>query len=218
MAPSPTSFDVDVGPTASGHAYVVYSRCEDRSTPVPKGCEIYAYDMRTGREHRYDASSPTESEAHPTYWAGRLVFVRYYGRLVFVRYHGPDDDPRPVVYMRRARSSGTSQRLPGLPARRCLERNGCGSVTGTVDTLELYGSRLGQTASTVTHTRFDRRLTEVRLVDVKSGRSEQIASRGRGESGQEFIGPSLRIGRLYTYFTCHGDTGGCIHGIGGAYR
>jgi hypothetical protein len=91
-------------------------------------------------------------------------------------------------------------------------------VTGTIDALELYGRRLAQTASTVTHARYDRRLTEVRLVDMKTGSSEQIASRGRGESGQEFIGPSFRNGRLYTYFTCHGDAGGCVHGVGGAYR
>jgi hypothetical protein len=209
VRPSPTPFDVDVGPTASGRAYLVYSRCEGRAAPVPKGCDIYAYDPASHRENRYDASSPTESDVHPTYWRGRVAFVRYYGS---------GSDPRPVVYSRRARSAGPSRRLPGLPARRCLRYAGCGPVTGTIDELELYGDHLAQTAFTVSHVRYSRRQTEVRLVDVASRRSQQIAARGSGESGQEFVGVSFRAGRLYTYLTCHGDTGGCIRGIGGAFR
>ena len=209
VRPSPTPFDVDVGPTQSGRAYLVYSRCESRDTPVPKGCDIYAYDPDSHHENRYDASSPTESDVHPTYWRGRIAFVRYYGS---------GDDPRPIVYTRRAHSSLPSQRLPGLPADRCLKYAGCGSVTGTVDELELYGDHLAQTAATVSHVGYDRRQTEVRLVNVHSGRSQQIAARGSGESGQEFVGLSFRAGQLYTYFTCHGDAGGCVHGIGGAFR
>lgn len=209
VRPSATPFDVDVGPTESGRAYLVYSRCESRATAVPKGCDIYAYDPDSHHENRYDASSPTESDVHPTYWRGRVAFVRYYGS---------GDDPRPVVYTRRARSSGPSQRLPGLPARRCLKYAGCGPVTGTIDELELYGEHLAQTAFTVSHLGYDRRQTEVRLVNVESQRSQQIAARGSGESGQEFVGLSFRAGRLYTYFTCHGDSGGCIQGIGGAFR
>lgn len=209
VAPSPTRFEVDVGPTESGRAYLVYSRCESRSAPVPEGCDIYAYDPATHRENRYDASSSTESDVHPTYWRGRVAFVRYYGS---------GDDPQPVVYTRRARSSRPSQRLPGLPDRRCMKYAGCGAVTGRIDELELYGDHLAQTAFTVTHNDFDRKQTEVRLVNVDSASSQQIAARGSGESFQEFIGLSFRAGRLFTYFTCHGDPGGCQHGIGGAYR
>jgi hypothetical protein len=209
VAPSPAPFDVDVGPTPSGRAYLVYSRCADRSAPVPQGCDIYAYDPDSGRENRYDHSSPSESDVHPTYWRGRIGFVRYYGS---------GDDPRPVVYTRAATASGPSRRLPGLPSRRCLERAGCGAVTGTVDELELYGDHLAETVHTVTHAGFDRRQTEVRLVNVGTERSQQIAARGVGESGQRFIGPAFAAGRLYTYFTCSGDPGGCLHGIGGYYR
>jgi hypothetical protein len=209
VAPSPTPFEVDVGPTGSGRPYLVYSRCESRSTPVPKGCDIYAYDPDTHRDNRYDASSASHSEVHPTYWRGRVAFVRYYGSA---------SDPRPIVYTRRARSSRTSHRLPGLPDRRCMKYAGCGAVTGRIDELELYGDHLAQTAFTVTHNRFNRKQTEVRLVNVESESSQQIAARGSGESFQEFIGLSFRAGRLFTYFTCHGDTGGCLHGIGGAYR
>ena len=187
VRPSPTPFDVDIGPTQSGRAYLVYSRCESRDTPVPKGCDIYAYDPDSHHENRYDASSPTESDVHPTYWRGRIAFVRYYGS---------GDDPRPIVYTRRAHSSQPSQRLPGLPADRCLKYAGCGPVTGTIDELELYGDHLAQTAATVSHVGYDRRQTEVRLVSVHSGRSQQIAARGSGESGQEFVGLSFRAGRL----------------------
>jgi hypothetical protein len=209
VAPSATPFDVDVGPTPAGHDYLVYSRCRTRATPVPRGCDIYAYDVINHRELRIDGADSGRSEVHPTYWDGRLAFVRYYGS---------GDDPHPVVYTRRTRSSRPSQRLPGLPDRRCIKHAGCGPVTGTIDELELYGDHLAQAASTVSHVRYRRRLTELRLVDVDSGRSQQIAARGTGESGQEFIGPSFRAGRLYAYFTCHGDGGGCAHGIGGAYR
>ena len=156
-----------------------------------------------------DVGPTPGGEVHPTYWDGRLAFVRYYGS---------GDHPHPVVYTRRTRSSRPSQRLPGLPDRRCIEHSGCGPVTGTIDELKLYGAHLAQTGSTVAHVRYDRRQTELRLVNVDSGRSQQIGARGAGESGQEFIGPSFRAGRLYTYFTCHGDGGGCVHGIGGAYR
>jgi hypothetical protein len=209
VPPSPAPFDVDVGPTSSGRPYVVYSRCQERATPVPSGCDVYAYDPASGRENRYDASSPTESEVHATYWKGRVAFVRY---------DGSGDDARPVVYTRRARSSRPSERLPGVPDRRCLERRGCGPVTGTIDELELYGEHLAQTASTFTDAGLGRRMTELRLVDVETERSAQIGARGTGESGQQFIGPSFVAGRLHTYFTCRGDGGGCIHGIGGAYR
>jgi hypothetical protein len=61
-------------------------------------------------------------------------------------------------------------------------------------------------------------MTELRLVDVETERSEQLGARGTGESGQQFIGASFVAGRLHTYFTCRGDAGGCVHGIGGAYR
>jgi hypothetical protein len=209
VAPSSTPFDVDVGPTEGGRPYLVYFRCEEGGGTVPRGCDIYAFDPRSGREKRYDASSSRHSDVHPTYWRGRVAFVRYYGTA---------DDPRPIVYARRARSSQPSERLPGLPDRRCVERRGCGAVRGTIDELELYGEHLAQTASTVTDYDLERRQTELRLVDVETGRSQQLGARGRGESGQAFIGPSFAAGRLYTYFTCRADAGGCVHGIGGAYR
>ena len=121
-------------------------------------------------------------------------------------------------YTRAARPSRPSQRLPGLPSRRCLVRGGCGEVTGTVDELELYGDHLAETVHTVTYAHFDRRQTEVRLVGVHSESSAQVAARGVGEGGQAFIGPAFAAGRLYTYFTCQGDPGGCLNGIGGYYR
>jgi hypothetical protein len=209
VRPSPTPFDVDVGPTQSGRAYLVYSRCESRDAPVPKGCDIYAYDPDSHRENRYGASSPSESDVHPTYWRGRVAFVRYYGS---------GEDPRPIVYTRRARSSRPSRRLPGLPARRCRGADGCGRVTGTIDELELYGDHLAETAFDITDIKFEPNQTEVRLVNVDSGRSEQVARRGSGESGQHFLGLSFRAGRLYAYLGCGGDTDGYQRGVGGAYR
>ncbi len=103
VAPSESPFDVDVGPTENGRRYLVYSRCENRSGAVPRGCDIYAYDPDFEVENRYDASSSSTSEVQPTYWRGRVAFVRYFGDA---------DDPRPVVYTRRAKSSRASERLP----------------------------------------------------------------------------------------------------------
>jgi hypothetical protein len=209
VRPSPTPFDVDVGRTESGRAYLVFQRCRSGgASSMPRGCDIFGYDPDSHHENRYRASTSAHSEVHPTYWRGRIAFVRYYGS---------GDDARPIVYTRRARSSRPSQRLPGLPARRCNEGS-CGAVSGTINELELYGEHLAQTAFTITHATYPYRNTEVRLVDVRSGRSEQIARRGSGLSGQQFLGASFVAGRLYVDFTCHGDPQGCVPGFGGIYR
>lgn len=206
VPPSASPFDVDIGPTSSGHAYLVYSRCPESggrpSYALPgSDCDLYAYNPATGREAPVHASDPGHADVHPTYWRGRLAWVRYYGTV---------SDPRPVVYT-RATPSSHSERLPGLPARRCVNGAHCDAVRGRFDDLELYGRRLAQVAFAFT----PRQDTELRLVDVDRGTSEQLATRGSGEGGQQWLGPSFEDGQLYAAFTSNG--GGC-GGLCGIYR
>lgn len=83
-------FDVDVGPLRSGRPVLVYSRCDQEPTSstyrpfetgLPswkdaRGCDVYRFDPRTGREHRLDGlSSPFASETLPTIWRNRLAYA-----------------------------------------------------------------------------------------------------------------------------------------------
>lgn len=211
VAPSPTPFDADVGPTSSGHAYLVYQRCADAGANGQRGCDIYTFNPATGRELRSRASDPNSDDLHPTYWKGRLVFARDYGPKV----------GRQIVYQRPNGSTSRSLRVPGLPARRCLKGR-CLKVSGLFTDLELYGSHLAEAASSNRPASYqagaEEDLAELRLVDVTTGRSQQLSDRGQGESGQTWIGTSFDRGRLYAYFTCQGDTSGCKPSNAGAYR
>lgn len=211
VPPSPEPFDADVGSTASGHAFYVYERCAKGDEA---SCDVYAFNPATGSEQRSKASDPAHGEHHATYWKGRLAFVREYGTST---------KPKQVVYQRPDASSRRSTRLPGLPARRC-DRSGCSAVTGSIDALELFGSRLAQTAFSTRQVSLGRGesyasdTAELRLVDVGSGRSQQLSARGSGESGQTWSAPSFDGGRLYASFSCFGDPSGCKVRNAGAYR
>ncbi len=214
VAPSPRPFQADVGPTASGHPYFVYVRC----TAEAGSCDLYTFNPATQKELMSRASDPRHDEQHPTYWRGRLAFVREFG---------DERKPKQIVYQRPSSRTSRSIRLPGLPARRCA-KGSCIDPEGRFDALELYGERLAQTAASVEISVstvpgrppeiFRSRQTELRLVDVQSGRSEQLAAVGRGEGGQSWVGVAFDAGRLYAAFTCLGDSGGCTSVRAGLYR
>lgn len=213
---SPAPFDADVGPTSSGHAFYVYERCESKDEA---SCDVYAFNPKTGREQRSKASDPKHGEHHATYWKGRLAFVRQYG--------DPDsEDSKQVVYQRPDPSSRRSTRLPGVPSRRCT-RGHCEKVDGVYNDLELFGRRLAEAAFSNEPVAilggprpefYSSDLTELRLVDVESGRSRQLSGRGSGEAGQTWSAVSFDRGRLYAYFACFGDSSGCGTKKAGAYR
>lgn len=212
-----TPFNADVGPTSSGHAYLVYERCA-RARPADSGlmgCDIYTYNPATGVERRSHASDPAHDDVNPTYWRGRLVFARDYG----------DKSPREIVYQRPNGHTSRSQRLPGLPRRRCAYGQ-CLDVSGSFTDLELFGRRLAEAAYSTKPiglkdpdgTPFESGVAELRLVDVLRGTSKQLSGRGAGESGQTWLGTSFDRGRLYAYFACTGDPSGCGSKNAGAYR
>ena len=83
-------FDLDLGPDAKGRAVAVYSRCRressdssfrERVSRLPvytqgEGCDVYQYDVVTGREVRVrGASKPGRSEVLPTRWRDRIAFA-----------------------------------------------------------------------------------------------------------------------------------------------
>ena len=84
--PRPVPFDVDVGPDRWGRPLVAYSRC--RVEPIPdgtvpdyttgSGCDLYAYDVTTGREHRLGASTPG-NDVLPSIWGRRVTYVHRTG-------------------------------------------------------------------------------------------------------------------------------------------
>lgn len=99
VAGSPREFQADVGPTTSGHAFYVYSRCEN----VAGSCDLSVYNPKTGVEQRSKASDPKHDDILPTYGKGRLAFVREYGAK---------DKPEQIVYNRPNGSTSRSERLP----------------------------------------------------------------------------------------------------------
>lgn len=214
---SPAPFDADVGPTTSGHAYLVYERCARARAASSglMGCDIYAFNPATGVERRSHASDPKHDDVNPTYWKGRLVFARDYG----------SKSPRQIVYQRPNGHTSRSQRLPGLPRRRCAHGQ-CLPVSGSFEDLELFGRQLAEAADStepigVTDPDgkpFEGDVAELRLVDVVRGTAEQLSGRGAGESGQTWVAASFDRGRLYAYFSCLGDSSGCNAKNAGAYR
>lgn len=208
VAPSARSFQADVGPTTSGHAYYVYSRC----TAAAGSCDLYTFNPKTGVELRSKASDGSHDDLLPTYWKGRLAFIREYGTK---------KRPKQIVYNRPNGNTSRSERLPGLPSKRCAKGK-CIDPRGSFKALELYGDRLAQTARSDDYTLsggpnpipFRNTGVELRLVDRGLERSKRLARSGQGEGGQDFSGIAFDRGRLYAGFTCNS----CANLKAGIYR
>jgi hypothetical protein len=87
VPPRATPFDADLGREAHGELTAVYSRCrvEPRTDPIDglpipasgRGCDVYRYDVRGGREHRLRAAAhPGRSEFLPAFDGSRLAYAR----------------------------------------------------------------------------------------------------------------------------------------------
>lgn len=215
VAPSARDFQADVGPTDKGDPFYVYVRCGED----PDSCDLFAYNPRTGIEQRSKASDPSHSESLPTYWRGRLAFVRDYGTAAA---------PKQIVYQRPNPNTRRSQRLPGLPDRRC-EDGECIDPAGRFTALELFGDKLAQTATSDEFEVYRPSSgrpeilrsagVELRLVDRGLRRSRRLFRSGRGEGGQSLTGLGFATKYLYASFTCLGDPDGCGGGrAAGLYR
>ncbi|MGI8728884.1 MAG: hypothetical protein ACR2LK_02650 [Solirubrobacteraceae bacterium] len=199
VATRPVDFDADIGPDSKRRPAIVYSRCE-RESPPRRDCDLYRYSLTAEREDRIrNSDSDAASEYQPTIWRGRIAWARSYDRR-------PQGNPvvytRPLVAPRNRRS----QRLPGIPARRCdamVPGNRCQPTSaGQVDELELYGRWLAQSliyeyngAGGVCGRR------EVRLVR-SGGRVSRIGDQTCGLNGQSWAGLSFSAGRLYVARFC----------------
>jgi hypothetical protein len=212
VAPSATPFDADVGPDSEGSPEVIYQRCGG-TAQLPAGCDLFLLSLTgaAGERPVRGANNPDRNDSKPTLWRGRIAWVREYGSQA---------RPNPVVYTRRLRAprSRRSQRVPGVPRRRCGDVEGeCGRTTGrAVDALELRGDRLALVVRFACRGCSGIQQSELRLDDLRKRTSRQIAFQVIGLSGQSLIGPSFFGGRLAWYKSCSVDPTGCKRG--GAFR
>jgi hypothetical protein len=211
VAPSTTPFEADIGPGDSGRPELIYQRCGGTAA-LPTGCDLFLLALTGGAGERplRSANNPNRNDSSPTLWRGRIAWVREYGSQV---------RPKPVVYTRRlASGSRRSQRLPGVPRRRCGDVKGeCGRTTGrAVDALELRGDRLALTVRFACRGCSGTSQSELRLDDLRKATSREVAFQVIGLSGQSLVGPSFFAGKLAWYKSCSVDPSGCRRG--GAFR
>ncbi|MCP9489556.1 MAG: hypothetical protein MSC31_06725 [Solirubrobacteraceae bacterium MAG38_C4-C5] len=216
--PSPVPFDADVGPDRDSNPAVVYSRCATAPEPpadrTSADCDLFIVAIPDGRERPIRNANSAGSEFSPTLWGGKVAWAR--------TYEGRPDEPfvytRPLVAPRER----ASQRLPGVPTRRCSvqtttepgPRASCATMNRRIDDLELYGRRLALDVNYSVEDQAGFVTREVRLDDVRDKTARLVALGVSGEGGQDHIGLSIDAGRLSWYRTCFGDPGGCTSNAG----
>jgi hypothetical protein len=214
VAPSATPFEADIGPDSGGRPAVIYQRCGGTAF-LPTGCDLFVLALTGAGGERpvRNANNPDRNDFRPTLWRGRIAWVREYGSQA---------RPNPVVYAKRltAPRSRRSQRLPGAPRRRCGDvEGGCGPTTGrAVDELELRGDKLALVVRFACRGCSGIQQSELRLDDLRTRTSRQVAFQVIGLSGQSLVGPSFFPGRLAWYKSCSVDPGGCRRGGPFRYR
>jgi len=206
VAPRRVPFDVDLGPTADGGAVAVYSPCPvDPPNRVQmvrgQGCDIYEFDFARGTERRVpEASSPSASEAWPTFYRPRLAFARLY------------DNKRsyPYMYVNDLSDSRGSIRMPGGQRKACFRGRCTDDRRSEPFGLELYGRRLAFAWRYVDFAEtfaYDLRLDDVRARDGNPVRLAHVG--GGGLSASSVNWPAFDAGRAYWSLACIGDPGGC---------
>jgi hypothetical protein len=214
VAPSTTPFEADIGLDIAGRPELIYQRCGGTAF-LPTGCDLFLLSLDPMRAERpvRNANNPDRNDFRPTLWSGRLAWVREYGSQT---------RPNPVVYTRRltAPRSRRSQRLAGVPRRRCGDvEGGCGRTTGrAVDALELRADKLALVTRFACRGCSGIQQSELRLDDLRTRTSRQVAFQVIGLSGQSLVGPSFFAGRLAWYKSCSVDPGGCRRGGPFRYR
>ena len=84
----------------------------------------------------------------------------------------------------------------------------------TVTELELAGRRLAVTTTFAVPSGGGIHQGSLRLADVRTGRSREVAFQVTGLSGQSLVGASFAGGRLGWYLSCLGDPSGCRSAAG----
>ncbi|MFP5363607.1 MAG: hypothetical protein ACLGI5_12860 [Thermoleophilia bacterium] len=206
VRPQPTVFDADLGPDSEGRPSVVVSLCNG-------SCDLFVLGLGVGDRLRpvRNANTRGRDEVAPSVWKGRLVFGRRYG---------PD---RVVPYTKmlswpRARRS---QRLAGLPDRRCgaVDPPDCRRIEDTrLVSMELWGRWIAQHWTYQPDSFPGFRQNEIRLTNTGRTDTRQVAYMGTGLGGQTYLGPSIAEGRVAFFRACQGDPGGCRTTDSGAIR
>lgn len=207
VPPQSTPFDADLGNDPRRGLLAAYASCPGAAST----CDIRVHELGSGRDEAVPgASRPGIGEHAPTVDRGRLAWS----------VGGGMTGGTARAFVRDLAASGPGRALPVLPRRRCGEdydgKRFCAAPAGLVSAMELDGDRLVQVVSTFTQ-RTQARGEEIRLVDVRARRSQQLVGIATGEGGQRFAGPSLANGALYWFLTCFGDPSGCDRN-GGVYR
>lgn len=214
VAPSPVSFDADIGTDSRGRPQLIYRRCSG-TVSAPKGCDLFVFSLATSTGERAvrNANDQSRNDVSPTLWRGRIAWTREYGS---------GKDANPVVYKKTltAPRSQPSTRLPGVPERRCASDVGlvdppCGPTTSRrVDALELWGDNLGLIVGYVFEGLPGTSQAEVRLDRVSERSARQVAFLTSGLNAQFLAGPSLGGGRLAWYRACAVTEAACRTFVG----
>jgi hypothetical protein len=209
VAPRKAPFDADLGTDAAGAPVLVYSRCT-RDGPLPRGCNLYERPLTGDQTERAIAGANTpRDETHPTLSKGRLVWARSArGRV------------RLYTRMLSAPRSTRSRPLTGaLPSRTCrtLGKRCVPVREVAILQLELAGVRLAVSSTFSANGAGGIHQGSLRLSDVRTGRTREIAYQLTGLSGQSLIGPSFAGGQLGWYLSCLGDPAACASGGRGGW-
>ena len=201
-----TPFDADLGPDSNGRPSVVVSLCDG-------SCDLFVIGLDVGDRLRpvRNANTNGHDEVAPTVWKGRLAFGRRYDADTVVPYTKRLNWPR----------ERPSDRLAGLPARRCgaVDPPDCRRIEDeNLVAMDLWGRWVAQ-SWTYQPDRFPGfRQNEIRLTNLARTDTRQVAFMGTGLGGQTYLGPSIAEGRVAFFRACHGDPGGCASTNSGAIR
>lgn len=198
-------FDADVGPDSNGHASAVVSLCDD-------SCDLFVIGFDPGdRLRRVRNANTGRDEVAPTIWRGRLAFGRRYGR----------DRVVPYTKLLNAPRSRPSDRLAGLPARRCgaYKPPSCRRIkNANLQQMELWGRWVAQSWTYQPDGFSGFVQDEIRLTNVRRTDTRQLAFMTTGEGGQTYHGPAFADGRVGFFRACLNDPGGCSSRNSGAIR
>jgi hypothetical protein len=181
------AFDVSLGPDSRGRTVALYTRC----TSANRGCDVYRYDLRTRRESKVrSVSSPSEDEAWPAQWRGRIAFSRRAETRVVSGFdHRPDPRRRGPVfdcdipYVKTLASRAPSRRL---------DRSPCGATAGIAirgeTIVHVSGVSQGGAGSE----------SQVLLLRARGGAARVLARTGGGEGGfSPFVSPNLSASSVW---------------------
>jgi hypothetical protein len=199
-------FDADLGPDSNGRLSAVVSLCDG-------SCDLFVIGLGVGDRLRpvRNANTTGHDEVAPSVWKGRLAFGRRYGADSVVPY-------TKLLSWPRARRS---ERLAGLPSRRCgaVDPPDCRRIEDVkLVGMELWGRWAAQHWTYQPDGFPAFRQNEIRLTNIGRTDTRQVAYMATGLGGQTYLGPSIAEGRVAFFRACHGDPGGCSSKTSGAIR